>query len=144
MSIAALPERCFDLSLDVGVHLATGGRERVVRGVKHGMMGLGDHVTWQAWHFGIPWRMTSMIVDLHRPSSFVDEMQSGPFSRWRHEHHFLIEDGRTTMVDRVEYDVPLGLLGRLVDGQLLRAYIERLLSKRNSYIKDWAERTEGV
>lgn len=47
MSVAALPERCFDLSLDVGVHLATGGRERVVRGVKHGMMGLGDQVTWQ-------------------------------------------------------------------------------------------------
>lgn len=142
MSIEAPPERCFDLSLDVDVHLATGRRERVVSGVSHGIMGLGDRVTWQAWHFGIPWRMTSMIIDLRRPSYFVDEMKSGPFARWRHEHHFSGNDVLTTMVDQVEYEVPFGCIGRVVDGLLLARHVEHLLVKRNNYIKARAESTE--
>lgn len=142
-SVEATPERCFDLSLDVGVHLASGNRERVVHGVDRGVMGLGDEVTWEAWHFGIPWRMTSVIVDLRRPSYFVDEMKSGPFARWRHEHHFSRYDHVvTTMVDRVKYEVPFGWIGRLVDGLLLARYVERLLVKRNTYIKARAEFTE--
>ena len=37
-------------------------------------MNLDDEVTWSARHFGVPWRMTSKIVEYQRPDQFVDEM----------------------------------------------------------------------
>jgi ligand-binding SRPBCC domain-containing protein len=136
--MAASPELCFDLSLSVEVHIASGHRERVVGGVSSGVLGLGDEVTWSAWHLGFPWRMTSAISSHERPRLFVDEMKSGPFARWRHEHLFLAEDAGTVMLDRAEYSMPLGLIGRLVDRAFL-GYLEQLLVKRNEYIKALAE-----
>jgi ligand-binding SRPBCC domain-containing protein len=137
--MAASPELCFDLSLSVEVHIASGHRERVVGGVSSGVLGLGDEVTWSAWHLGFPWRMTSAISSHERPRLFVDEMKSGPFARWRHEHLFLAEDAGTVMLDRAEYSMPLGLIGRLVDRAFLGRYLEQLLVKRNEYIKALAE-----
>lgn len=102
-------------------------------------MSLGDQVTWQAWHFGIPWTMKSEIVCLERPTCFVDEMKSGPFARWRHDHRFAAQDGDTVMLDAVEYALPLGWLGSLVDGVFLGRYLKQLLIKRNDYIKSVAE-----
>ena len=90
-SIAASLQRCFDLSLDVDLHTqSTGAREEIVGGVRSGQMTLGDDVTWKAWHFGIPFRMTSKITEYESPVHFVDEQIRGPFTCWRHEHLSLI------------------------------------------------------
>ena len=43
-------------------------------------MSLGQTVTWQARHFGLPFRMTSKITEYERPTHFVDEQVSGPFA----------------------------------------------------------------
>lgn len=80
----------FDLSLSVDAHTESmaGSREKAVAGVTTGLLGMGDSVTWQARHFGLPFRMTVKIVSWHRPNSFVDEQTRGPFHSWRHEHRF--------------------------------------------------------
>lgn len=55
---------------------------------------------------------------------FVDVQESGPFARWAHEHRF--EDagpGRSVVVDRIDYALPLGRAGDL----LLGAYTHRRL-----------------
>jgi hypothetical protein len=78
-TIRAAPEVCFDLSLDVEVHTeSTGAREEIIGGVRSGGMRLGDTVTWRARHYGIPFTMTSKIIELERPLRFVDEQVRGP------------------------------------------------------------------
>jgi ligand-binding SRPBCC domain-containing protein len=113
--IAAPRERCFDLSLDVDVHQASvpRSRERAVGGVAHGAMGLGDQVTWEARHLGRRWRMTSRIVEHERRARFADEMVSGPFEMFRHEHVFEAHGDVTSMIDRLQYRSPFGPLGAL-------------------------------
>lgn len=134
--IVAPARECFDLSLSVDAHTASmsSSGERVVGGVESGAMGLGDTVTWRARHFGIPFRMTSRITEYDAPHRFVDEQQSGPFGRWRHEHRFEEVDGTTTMTDVVEFTAPLGPLGRLVDALFLTRYMTRLLAQRNRWL----------
>lgn len=44
---------------------------------------------------------------------FRDEMRGGPFDRWVHTHSFFADDGGTLVRDHVEYELPLGELGRL-------------------------------
>jgi hypothetical protein len=64
-SIAAPPERVFDLvrSIDAHQQSAEGTKERAVAGVTHGLIGLGNEVTWEATHFGIKQRLTVRITE---------------------------------------------------------------------------------
>ena len=139
--IAAPREVCFDLSVDVDVHqasvAATG--ERAVDGVTSGRLSLGDRVTWEARHLGATRRLTSQITGFERPRRFVDEMVSGAFKSFRHEHVFEAAPAGTTMYDVFEYQSPLGPLGRLADVLFLTRYMTRLLRMRNAHIKRLAE-----
>jgi ligand-binding SRPBCC domain-containing protein len=141
-TVAAPAQLVFDLSCDIGTHVGSmaASGERAVAGVTSGLISLGEQVTWQARHFGIRWRMTSVISAHQRPHRFVDEMVRGPFARWYHEHRFITEPGgRTRMVDLVDYAAPAGPLGRLVDALILRRYLRRLLQRRNEHIRRLAE-----
>jgi ligand-binding SRPBCC domain-containing protein len=139
-TIDAPPEVCFDLSLDVDLHTqSTGAREEIVGGVRSGRMELGDDVTWKAWHFGIPFRMTSEITDYQRPVRFVDEQTRGPFATWHHEHRFEPRGDGTLMTDVVDYRSPLGPIGAAVDRLRLERYMIELLQRRNEFLRQAAE-----
>lgn len=140
-AITAAAGTCFDLSCDIDVHAASmvAAQERAVAGVTSGLIGLGEEVTWVARHFGVRWRMTSRITEFDPPRRFVDEVQSGPFARFHHEHRFDEHDGTTTMVDVVDYDLPLGPLGVTANWLIVRSHLRRLLETRNRYIKQLAE-----
>jgi hypothetical protein len=43
------------------------------------------------------------------------------------------------MTDRIEYEAPLGFLGRVVDGLFLNRYLTDLITRRNEFIKNGAE-----
>jgi len=139
--IAAPPEACFALSLSVDAHTRSMARssERAIAGVTSGEMGAGETVTWRARHFGIPWRMTSRITEYDAPNRFVDEQLSGPFERWWHEHRFEPYGAGTRMIDTAEFRSPLGVLGTAVDRLVLEAYMTRLLSRRNDWLKQELE-----
>jgi ligand-binding SRPBCC domain-containing protein len=134
--IAAPPERCFDLSLSVELHLDSTAttRERAIAGKTSGVLALGDWVTWKAWHFGLPLQLSVQITQHDRPRSFRDEMIRGPLRRLRHDHRFEEVDGGTLMIDRFQFAV-LPLLDALV----LTRHFKRFLVERNALIKRAAE-----
>jgi ligand-binding SRPBCC domain-containing protein len=135
--VAAPPALVFDLSLDVDEHLASqvSSGEQAVAGVTSGRIGLGEQVTWRATHFGVPFTMTSRVTQLERPHRFVDEQVRGPFTRWRHEHVFEATAGGTRMVDRIEFDAPLGPIGWVVERLVLARYLEQLIADRADHLR---------
>ena len=47
---------------------------------------------------------------------YIDEMLSGPFKKWRHLHRFHnIEGKQTEIIDEVEFELPYGILGKLIE-----------------------------
>lgn len=73
----------------------------------------------------MPWR--TLISDYQPPKRFVDEQIRGPYKHWRHRHEFRPHAGGTLVEDAVEYELPLGLIGRaahqgLVGRQLLAIF----------------------
>lgn len=108
--------------------------ERIIGGIRSGVLGLGDSVTWRARHFGLPFTMTSRITEFDPPHRFVDEQVAGPFERWWHEHTFEETDGTTTMTDVVEFASPLGPLGTLFDAVIVTRYMTRLLKLRSRWL----------
>jgi ligand-binding SRPBCC domain-containing protein len=127
----------FNLARSIDAHKESmaGSREEAVAGVTSGLIALGEEVTWRAWHFGVPLRMTSRITEMQIPDYFVDEQVRGPFQRFRHVHEFTEDlNGTTTMVDRVEFAAPLGFLGRLVEKLVLAPYLQQLIESRNHHL----------
>lgn len=139
--IQAPRERVFALSLRVDLHEGSMRRyrERSVASTAAEVLGLGDTVTWRAWHFGVPWTMTSRIVECDRPSRFVDEQVRGPFASFRHEHVFEADGDATVMTDRVEFRAPGGPVGRSAERVLLGRYVARLIDERNAFLIARAE-----
>ncbi len=131
--IAAPVEAVFDLARSIDAHLQSmaASGERAVAGRTSGLIEVGETVTWQATHFRLPFRLTSRIVEMDRPRWFVDEQVRGPFRRLRHEHAFRADGNATVMDDHVEFDAPLGPVGRVVERLVLARYMRRLIEERN-------------
>lgn len=109
-------------------------REQAVAGVTSGLISRGDEVTWRAWHFGLPLRMTSRITQMEAPDFFIDEQVKGPFRWFRHIHEFSQDSRGTTMVDRIDFAAPFGPLGRLVEKLFLARYLQKLIEERNRHL----------
>jgi ligand-binding SRPBCC domain-containing protein len=121
-------------SIDAHKDSMARSREEAVAGVTSGVISLGEEVTWRAWHFGVPLRMTSRITEMESPDYFVDEQVKGPFRRFRHVHEFRQDPAGTTMVDRIEFAAPFGPLGRLIEKLVLARYIRKLIESRNRHL----------
>jgi ligand-binding SRPBCC domain-containing protein len=132
----------FDLARSVDAHKESmaDSREEAIAGVTSGLIPMGGEVTWRAWHFGLPLRMTSRITELRRPDYFVDEQVRGPFRRFRHVHEFTEEAGGTVMVDRIQFTAPFGPVGRLVERLVLARYLQTLIEARNRHLVGAAAR----
>jgi ligand-binding SRPBCC domain-containing protein len=138
-------ERCFDLARSVEAHLASTARtdERVIAGKTHGLMELGDSVTWDARHLGLRWRQGAVITRLDPPHVFVDESTAGPLRSLRHVHQFAPEGDATLMVDTFDYELPAGPLGTIADRLVVERYLRRFLTERAQFLKAEAERSGG-
>lgn len=126
----------FDLARSIDAHQDSmaQSREKAVAGVTSGLISLGEEVTWLAWHFGLPLRMTSRITQMEAPDYFIDEQVKGPFLRFRHIHEFSADSVGTTMIDRIEFAAPFGPIGRVVEKLVLAGYMQKLIESRNRHL----------
>lgn len=129
-------EQLFELSRNIDTHQASmaHSREKAVAGVTSGLISAGEEVTWRAWHFGFPVRMTSRITHMDAPHSFVDEQVKGPFQKFHHVHEFSGDAHGSTMVDRIEFTAPFGVLGLIAEKLVLARYMRKLIEIRNEHL----------
>jgi len=76
----------------------------------------------------MPWR--TRIETIEPPRRFTDAQITGPFGVWFHEHEFVGDGDRTTVIDRVWYAPPFGPLGRLVHWLGLARRLRALFAHR--------------
>ena len=67
---------------------------------------------------------------------FVDEQRFGPYAMWHHQHHFKVVDGGVEMIDIVDYAIPFGIFGRMMNSILISSEIEKIFSFRAEKIKE--------
>ena len=134
-------EHCFDLARSIDLHMESTKQtgEQAIAGRATGLIELGETVTWRAKHFGIWQTLSSKITQFDSPNSFTDEMVSGAFKRFKHQHLFNTVDGITMMKDVFDFESPYGILGKMANAVFLERYMENLLKKRNQVIKEAAE-----
>lgn len=80
-------------------------------------------------------RWISEVRELPGERGFRDVQLQGPFARWRHDHLFRsLGEDRSELEDRVEYSLPLGLLGRLAAGPVVARRLERTFDYRGRIV----------
>jgi ligand-binding SRPBCC domain-containing protein len=132
--LAAPPATVFAASLDPELHVRSMARhgEIMVEAPAGGRFAEGSTVTWQARHFGIPFRLRSVVFDIDPPRGFSDRQVTGPFGAFLHEHVFEEHPLGTLMRDTITFRSPFGPLGRAVDALFMREYLRRLIMQRNA------------
>lgn len=66
---------------------------------------------------------------------YDDEMQSGPFKKWKHIHLFQkVNDDLTRITDIIEFELPYGLLGRMLEGYAYKQLKKIFEHRKNSTI----------
>ena len=79
---------------------------------------------------GIPMNWITEIKTVKDLQFFVDEQRKGPYKIWHHEHHFKVKDGGVEMTDIVSYELPLGILGRIMHPFVVQKKLEEIFDFR--------------
>ena len=139
--IIANIERCFNLARSIDLHVDSMAKtkETAIAGRVSGLIEFGETVTWRAKHFGVWHTLTSKITGFDFPYSFTDEMVTGAFKSFKHQHLFFSQNDGTLMIDIFEFESPFGIFGNLANVLFLKNYLRKFLQNRNRLIKENAE-----
>jgi ligand-binding SRPBCC domain-containing protein len=139
--IKAPIEIVFDLSRNIDIHkLSTAkSNETAIDGITSGLINKGETVTWRGKHFGIYLTHKSIISAMNQYDYFVDEMVEGTFKSFKHEHSFVQENGFVMMIDKIDYQTPYGIFGKLFDIIILKKHLTNFISERNRVLKELSE-----
>ena len=97
-----------------------------------GAMADGAVARFRMRKFGIGIEWVARHHDVHPGRGFSDTQERGPFRSWVHRHSFLPEGDRASMLeDRVQYELPGGVLGRALGGRTVAADLERMFAWRH-------------
>lgn len=85
---------------------------------------------------GIPVAWLTEITHVRAPVHFVDEQRVGPYRLWHHEHFFVEKGARLVEVrDEVTYALPLGALGDIAAGWLVRRQLRAIFDFREKAVE---------
>jgi ligand-binding SRPBCC domain-containing protein len=139
--IRAAPADVFAAALDPALHVESMVRygESMVEGPDGGAFTEGSTVTWRARHFGVPFRLSSIVFDIDPPRRFLDRQIKGPFAAFDHEHVFEEHPYGTLMRDTITLRSPFGPIGALVDRLFMRQYMRRVIDERGAALAEALE-----
>jgi ligand-binding SRPBCC domain-containing protein len=131
--IAASPDRVFAFHESPGaLRRLTPPWERLELESGGQSIRVGSRVVLRTRLGPIPLRWVAEHVEYRPPHLFADVQLSGPFARWHHRHEFLDDgQGGTILRDVVDYELPMGALGRWFGGGLVRSRLARMFKYRH-------------
>ncbi|MBU2652298.1 MAG: SRPBCC family protein [Bacteroidetes bacterium] len=85
------------------------------------------------WNIPLTW--ITEISQVREPWYFVDEQLSGPFKVWHHQHIFRKAGNKTEMEDIVNYQAPLGPVGRLAEWLTVDNRVVKIFDHREALLR---------
>ncbi len=96
-------------------------------------LAVGTRVVLEIQVFGPFWQtLVAEHVAFEPGRMFADRMVTGPFASWLHTHLVTPKGpSRCVLTDDIEYELPLGVLGRVFGGAFARRTLERMFEFRH-------------
>lgn len=76
------------------------------------------------------------------PHLFEDIQVKGPFRSWRHRHIVEPISEGAILRDEIDYEPPLGVLGRWMAPLLIQRRLQKLFDYRHEITRQWCERKD--
>jgi ligand-binding SRPBCC domain-containing protein len=86
------------------------------------------------FHVSVNW--ATEITQVKDFKYFIDNQIKGPYKIWHHEHHFKETADGVEMKDILFYELPYGLLGRLVHKLFVKKKVDEIFNYRSEKIKE--------
>lgn len=91
------------------------------------------------WPFSLRWDLEHR--DYHYGRSFSDVQVRGPFKSWRHVHSMIpAGPDACRLEDAIEYEMPLGVLGKVIGRLVMQPKLRRLFDFRHEVTRQAFER----
>ena len=100
----------------------------------------GARIEYRIALHGVPVQWETLIDMFVDGEKFSDTQLRGPYRFWHHLHEFRDIPGGTEMHDTVDYEIPLGMLGRVAR----RLFVARQLEQIFTFRQEVVTRTFGV
>ncbi|TJY35845.1 SRPBCC family protein [Pontimicrobium aquaticum] len=85
---------------------------------------------------GIKTKWVTEITHVMDKQYFVDEQRFGPYALWHHKHFIKEIEGGVEMEDIIDYKVPFGFLGQLVQPILVKPKLEEIFAYRTKKLEE--------
>ena len=85
---------------------------------------------------GIKTKWVTEITHVVDKNYFVDEQRFGPYALWHHKHFIKEIEGGVEMEDIIDYKVPFGWLGQLVQPILVKPKLEEIFNYRTKKLEE--------
>ncbi|WP_055437039.1 SRPBCC family protein [Lacinutrix algicola] len=85
---------------------------------------------------GIKTKWVTEITHVVDGEYFVDEQRFGPYALWHHKHFIKEIEGGVEMEDIIDYKVPMGILGQMVNPILVRPKLEEIFKYRTEKLEE--------
>lgn len=86
--------------------------------------------------FGIPMKWKTRIIQVEYLKSFTDFQEQGPYSLWNHHHEFIENKDGVLMKDELTYEMPYGLLGRIVHYLVVKKKLKKIFDYRFDILEE--------
>ena len=82
----------------------------------------------------VHWRTMITLSDNNK--SFIDQQLKGPYQMWHHKHTFKENNSGVEMIDTINYVVPFGILGQIVNYFYLQKELNSIFQHRKEVINN--------
>lgn len=79
---------------------------------------------------GIPLKWQTKITQVDKNKSFTDFQQKGPYKYWNHFHEFIPNSQGVLMKDTVDYELPMGFLGKIAHQLFVKKKLASIFNYR--------------
>ncbi len=84
---------------------------------------------------GIRVKWKTEICKVKDQEYFMDKQVRGPYKVWEHTHSFIETSAGVMMIDIVNYELPLGVLGKLAEKLYVNKKIESIFDYRKEVLE---------
>ncbi len=85
---------------------------------------------------GISTKWVTEITHVKEGEYFVDEQRFGPYSLWHHKHFIKEIEGGVEMEDLIDYKVPFGILGQMIQPLLVKKQLQKIFRYRETVLEE--------
>lgn len=101
----------------------------------------GSGIDLKIKQFGIFTSVWKLRIKNFEPFRLItDELISGPFKYWEHDHIFSEKDEKILMTDKVRYKLPLGAFGNMAHSVFVKRMIESQFDSRQIKTREILEK----